>query len=80
MQNYLKYGKISEICGINGYFAGKKREKIAPAAPKYYPLRGGKFTHIFKGGGEGKNSTFSKNILPWVKVKVKVNMSQRIQM
>ena len=31
MQNYLKYGKISEICG---YFAGKKRKKIAPAAPK----------------------------------------------
>ena len=27
MQNYLKYGKISEICDINGYFAGKKNEK-----------------------------------------------------
>ena len=23
--NDLKYGKISELCGINGYFAGKKR-------------------------------------------------------
>ena len=33
MQNDLKYGKISEICGINGYFAGKILKKIAPAAP-----------------------------------------------
>ena len=63
MQNDLKYGKISEICGINGYFAGKILKKIAPAAPKNFPLRGRKFTHIFKGGGE-KNSTLSKNILP----------------
>jgi len=63
MQNDLKYGKISEICGINGYFAGKILKKIAPAAPKNFPLRGRKFTHIFKGGE--KNSTLSKNILPW---------------
>ena len=40
----------------NGYFAGKKLKKLR--------LRGRQFTHIFKGGG-GKNSTFSKNILPW---------------
>ena len=40
MQNDLKYVKISELCGINGYFAGN--------------------SHI-----GGKNSTFSKNILPW---------------
>ena len=52
MQNDLKYGKISEICGINGYFEGKKLKKIAPAAPKKFPLRGSKFTHIFKGGGK----------------------------
>jgi hypothetical protein len=52
MQNDLKYGKISEICGINGYFAGKILKKIAPAAPKNFPLRGRKFTHIFKGGGK----------------------------
>jgi len=64
MQNDLKYGKISEICGINGYFAGKILKKIAPAAPKNFPLRGRKFTHIFKGGE--KNSTLSKNILPWL--------------
>jgi len=51
MQNDLKYSKISEICGINGYFAGKILKKIAPAAPKYFPLRGSKFTHIFKGEG-----------------------------
>ena len=51
MQNDLKYGKISEICGINGYFAGKILKKIAPAAPKKFPLRGRKFTHIFMGGG-----------------------------
>ena len=48
MQIDLKYGKISEICGINGYFAGKILKKIAPAAPK----KGRKFTQIFKGGGK----------------------------
>ena len=42
MQNDLKYGKISELCGINGYFAGKNRNKIAPAAPKIQ-----KFTNMF---------------------------------
>ena len=52
MQNDLKYGKISEICGINGYFAGKILKKIAP---KNFPLRGRKFTHIFKGGGKEFN-------------------------
>ena len=52
MQNDLKYGKISEICGINGYFAGKILKKIAPAAPKNFPLWGRKSTHIFKGGGK----------------------------
>ena len=46
MQNDLKYSKISEICGMNGYFAGKKLKIIAPTAPI--------------------NSTFSKNILPWL--------------
>ena len=55
MQNDLKYGKISEICGINGYFAGKILKKIAPAAPKNFPLRGRKFTLIFKGGGKEFN-------------------------
>ena len=53
MQNDLKYGKLSEMCGINGYFAGNNRKN----------------SHIiFKGGGE-KISTFSKNILPWKKEK-----------
>ena len=33
-------------------FEGKKLKKIAPAAPKNFPLWGGKFTHIFKGGGK----------------------------
>ena len=59
MQNDLKYGKISETCGINGYFAGKILKKIAPAAPKN---EGRKFTNILRGGE--KNSTLSKNILP----------------
>ena len=27
MQNDLKYGKLSEMCGINGYFAGNNRKK-----------------------------------------------------
>jgi len=35
----------------SGLLYGEKTEKIAPAAPKYFPLRGSKFTHIFKGGG-----------------------------
>ena len=51
MQNDLKYGKISSLCGINGYFAGKKLKNISPAEKD-----------IFMGGG--KNPTFSKNILP----------------
>ena len=60
MQNDLKYGELSEMCGINGYFAGApktlRRQKFSSA---------GKEIHTsFKGGG-GKNSTFSKNILPW---------------
>ena len=28
MQNDLKYGKIREICDINGYFAGKNWKKL----------------------------------------------------
>ena len=63
MQNDLKYGQISEICGINGYFAGKNPQKIAPAAPKISPA-GKEIQKYFLRGGEGKNSTFSKNILP----------------
>ena len=59
MQNYLKYGKISEICGINGYFAG---EKLHPRRQKNFPCGEGN-SHIFLRGGE-KNSTLSKNILP----------------
>ena len=63
MQNDLKYGKICELCGINGYFAEKRREKIASAASKISPAGCGerKFTHIFIGGGG--ESTFSTNIL-----------------
>ena len=43
MQNYLKYGKISELCGINVYFLGGKK-KSAPAAPK--------ISHFYGGGWE----------------------------
>ena len=57
MQNDLKYGKIREICDINGYFAGKKLKKIAPAAPKNFPLRARKLTQFFKGEG-GKEFNF----------------------
>ena len=46
MQNDLKYGKIREICGINGYFSGKKLKKIAPAAPKIFSC-GEENSHIF---------------------------------
>ena len=46
MKNDLKYGKTSEICGINGYFAGK----ILKNTPKNFPLRGRKFTYILRGG------------------------------
>ena len=65
MQNDLKYGKISEICGINGYFAGKKVKKLRMRRQKNFPCRE-RNSHIFlRGrGGEEKNSTFSKNILP----------------
>ena len=42
---------------------GKKLKKIAPAATKIYPCGEGS-SHIFL-WGEEKNSTFSKNILPW---------------
>ena len=38
-----KFGKICEICGINGYFEGKsgeKPKKNAPAAPKISPAEG----------------------------------------
>ena len=39
---------ISEVSGINGYFAGKN-EKIAPALPKNFFGTEGKFTHIYMG-------------------------------
>ena len=53
MQNDLKYGKLSEICGINGYFMGRNRQKIAPAAPKIFPCGEGN-SHILLRGGGGK--------------------------
>ena len=54
MPNYLKYGKISELCGTNGYFAGKKtRVKNAPAAPNIFPCGEGN-SHIFLWGGRGE--------------------------
>ena len=51
MQNDLKYGKISELCGINGYFAGKNREKKCACGSE----KGSKFTHIFMAGGKEFN-------------------------
>ena len=40
MQNDLKYGKLSEMCGINGYFAGnnrkKSRQKFSPAGKEIH--------------------------------------------
>ena len=46
MQNDLKYGKISEICGINGYFAGKILKKnCACGAKKFSPA--GKEIHTY---------------------------------
>ena len=59
MQNDLKYGKLSEICGINGY-RGKTEKK---SRRQNFPQRGRKCIHFFKGGGR-KNSTLSKTILP----------------
>ena len=53
--NNFKLQIIIKVSGVNGYFAGKNLKKLR--------LRERKFTHIFMGGG-GKNSTFSKNILP----------------
>ena len=60
MQNDLKYGRLSEMCGINGYFAGNNRKK----SPRIFPC-GERNSHIIFKGGE-KNSTFSKNILPCI--------------
>ena len=37
MQNDLKYGKLSEICGINGYFMGKNRKKSHLRRQKFSP-------------------------------------------
>ena len=54
MQNDLKYGKISELCGINGYFAGKNRQKIAPAATKIFPCGKRNSQIFFRGGGGGR--------------------------
>ena len=36
MQYDLEYGKLNEMCGINGYFVGNNQKKIAPAAPKIF--------------------------------------------
>ena len=37
MENDLKYGKLSEICGINGYFMGKTRKKSRLQHQKFSP-------------------------------------------
>ena len=54
------------FCCMNVYFAGKKLKKIAPAGPKFSHV--GKKNHIYFYGG-GKNSIFSKNIVPCVSKK-----------
>ena len=41
MQNDLKYGKLSEMCGINGYFAENHRKKIGAKEIHNKFLRGG---------------------------------------
>ena len=43
MQNYLKYGKISQLFGINDYFAVKQKRKNYAST----------ITFIFMGGGRG---------------------------
>ena len=48
MQNDLKYGKLSEIFGINVYFMGKTRKKSRLRRKKR------EFTHIIKGEGGGE--------------------------
>ena len=48
MQNDLKYGKLSKMCGINGYFAGNNRKKL-------HLRREGNSHNIFRGGGEQFN-------------------------
>ena len=62
-KNYIKRRR-SELCGINGYFAGKNENNCACGA-RNIPLRESKFKQAFfwEGGG-AKNSTFSRNILP----------------
>ena len=63
MQNDFKYGKISELCGINMATLREKKEKnCACSAQKCSPAW--KEIHMYFYGGGGKNSTFSKNILP----------------
>ena len=52
MQNDLKYGKISQLFGINGYSAGKKLKNIAP---KIFPCREGNSHMFLWGGGEEFN-------------------------
>ena len=44
MQNYLKYGKISQLFGINDYFAVKQKRKNYAST----------ITLIFMGGGGGE--------------------------
>ena len=44
MQNELKYGKISELCDINGYFVGGEKKKNCAC--------GEKNSNIFYGGGK----------------------------
>ena len=61
MQNDLKYGELSEICGLNGYFMGKNRKKSRLQRQTLFPYREGN-SHILLRGG--KNSNFCKNILP----------------
>ena len=52
MRNYLKYGKISEICGINSYFAGGKKKKMRQRHQKFPPAGMEIHTYISGGGGE----------------------------
>ena len=51
MQNDFKYGKLSEICGINGYFMGKNRKKSRLRRKNFFPV--GKEIHTYYKGGGG---------------------------
>ena len=55
MQNELKYGKISELCDIDGYVGGEKMKINCACGDKYFLLRGEKFKHIFLGVGKEFN-------------------------